>query len=73
MICGLEEQVPLRLRTKPSNCDWCSGALISLSNVYKGMNCERYYCSEHCLKRGEERALIYLHATSRCIARIEPR
>jgi hypothetical protein len=64
MTYDLEEHVPLGFRIKPNNCHWCSGALIRLSNVYKGVNCERYYCSEHCLKRGEERALVYLRATS---------
>jgi hypothetical protein len=36
-----------------------AGLLKRLRNIYKGQNCGRYYCSQKCLKDGEERAAQY--------------
>lgn len=59
MRYSLDKAVPHLLNGKPTNCGWCSNLLQGLRNIYKGQNCERYYCSQSCLTNGEDRALRY--------------
>jgi hypothetical protein len=57
---SLEKPKPLHLLTcEATRCHWCTGLLKRLRNIYKGQNCERYYCSQKCLKDGKERAAQY--------------
>jgi hypothetical protein len=44
---------------KPTTCHWCGGNLERIRNVFKGKDSERYYDTEVCLTRGEDRALRY--------------
>ena len=55
----LDKPLPLALTTKPTICGWCSNLLKSVRNVYKGVNCERHYCSLRCHQLGEDRAIRY--------------
>lgn len=59
MRYSLDRAVPHLLNGKPTNCGWCNNLLKGLRNIYKGQNCERYYCSHTCLTSGEDRALRY--------------
>ena len=60
MRYGLEKPEPLHLLNgNPTHCHWCTGLLKGLRDIYKGQNCERCYCSQKCLKDGEERAAQY--------------
>ena len=66
MRYSLEKPKPIHLLNgEPTRCHWCAGLLKRLGNIYKGQNCERYYCSQKCLKDGEERAAQYAIAGSR--------
>src|SRR5258708_38415570 len=66
MHYSLEKPKPLYLLNgEPTHCHWCAGLLKRLGNIYKGRNCEREYCSQKCLKDGEERAAQYAIACSR--------
>lgn len=49
-------------------CDWCSNSLANIRNVYKGINCERQYCSRECHQKGEDRALRYKAALAGTIS-----
>lgn len=40
-------------------CHWCGNSLARIRNIFKGVDSQRHYDSESCLKRGEERALRY--------------
>lgn len=53
---------PVYLNGKPSNCHWCGNSLHNIRNIYKGKNCDRYYCGLDHLESGEERAAIYARA-----------
>lgn len=55
----IDKQIPHLLNGIPTHCNWCSGMLKGLRNIYKGQNCERYYCSQACLSQGEDRAIRY--------------
>ena len=67
MRYSLEEPKPLHLLTgEPTRCHWCTGLLKRQRNIYKGQNCERYYCSQKCLKDGEERAAQYANGRYSC-------
>lgn len=59
MRYSLDRAVPHLLNGKPTNCGWCNNLLKGLRNIYKGQNCERYYCSHSCLTSGEDRAIRY--------------
>ena len=60
---------PVLAYAKPTTCHWCSGRFPPprtddqgrrfVPVIRKGKDCERYYCSDLCLSRGEERALRY--------------
>lgn len=55
MRFGLETRT--YVNGKPTTCMWCGGKLERLRNIYKGRDSLRYYDSENCLIRGEERAV----------------
>jgi hypothetical protein len=64
MLYRLRKPEPLHLNDKLTYCHWCTGMLRGLRNIYKGQNCSRHYCSEKCLREGEERAARYAIAGS---------
>ncbi len=64
MLYRPREAEPLHLTGRPTHCHWCTGMLRRLRNIYKGQNCSRHYCSEECLREGEERAARYATAGS---------
>ena len=64
MLFRLKEPERLHLDIEPTNCHWCTGMLRGLRNIFKGQNCSRHYCSEDCLREGEERAARYAIAGS---------
>lgn len=47
---------PTHLNGKPETCHWCGGRFERLRHIYKGKDSHRYYDSEKCLIRGEQRA-----------------
>jgi hypothetical protein len=57
------------LNGKPTHCDWCTGLLKGLRDIYNGNHRERHYCSQECLKEGEEPAAQYAIAGSRLQSR----
>lgn len=59
---------PTHLNGHPTNCHWCGGRLDKLRNIFKGQGCSRYYDSESCLIRGEQRAAQSRHAELEKIA-----
>ncbi len=46
---------PVLAYAKPTKCSWCGGSTERIRNVFKGIDSERYYDSETCLVRGEDR------------------
>jgi hypothetical protein len=72
MLYRLRKPEPLDLDDKPTHCHWCTGMLRGLRNIYKGQNCSRHYCSEECLRGGEERAARYAIAGSGLHAKLQP-
>jgi len=44
------------LHGKPTHRHWCTGLLKGLREIYKANHRERHYCSQECLREGEERA-----------------
>jgi hypothetical protein len=71
MLYRLRKPEPLHLNDKPTHCHWCTGMLRGLRNIYKGQNCSRHYCSEGCLREGEERAARYAIASSGLHAKLQ--
>ncbi len=66
MRYSLEKPKPLHLLYgKPTHCHWCTGLLKGLREIYKENHRERHYCSQECLREGEERAAQYAIAGSR--------
>jgi hypothetical protein len=64
MLYRLREPEPLHLNDMPTHGHGCTGMLRGVRNIYKGRNCARHYCSDECLREGEERAARYANAGS---------
>ena len=57
MNFGLDKTVPFSHQRE--TCHWCGNNLNRIRNIYKGKDSERFYCSETCLVKGEDRAIRY--------------
>ena len=68
MLYRRKKLEPSHLNDEPTHCHWCTGMLRGLRNIYKGQNCSRHYCSEGCLRAGEERASRYAIAGAPTLA-----
>lgn len=56
MKLGLDVHVPFS--HQKDMCHWCGNSLARIRNIFKGLNCERYYCSVSHLASGEEAELL---------------
>lgn len=54
-----------QIQKEPLLCHWCGNNLKGIRNVYKGKDCERWYCSEEHHKKGEEQAALRARAALR--------
>jgi hypothetical protein len=56
--------VPLKLNGDSSRCEWCANLLAPTRRIWKVRDAHRYYCSELCYLRGEDRRLRLRHAAT---------